>query len=254
MTDNIMLSTSPDHPLTHWKQTLFYLPEGIEVQKDGKIAGKVFVGHQKENPRALWFPISYKAQTMKKSRSQSYKDYEVIRYMNAKELEELELMPILNQPYYQNQLAIEKLEKDFEWGWDWQRLDRVFNQLQLNNLLMRSLGCCKCNQQMFDSHTRIDRGRIVLHRVPNTVSPQVTLMDETIIGRLKKDSEISKHFLKEEMSTVSMDPIWIYDGGQWQMAKVGNDHQCLKNQSQVSSSYQEGLNIATPPCSLVAHR
>lgn len=31
MTDNIMLSTSPKRPLTHWKQTLFYLPEGIEV-------------------------------------------------------------------------------------------------------------------------------------------------------------------------------------------------------------------------------
>jgi hypothetical protein len=31
MTDNIMLSTSPKHPLTHWKQTLFYLPKGIEV-------------------------------------------------------------------------------------------------------------------------------------------------------------------------------------------------------------------------------
>jgi hypothetical protein len=31
MSDNITLSTSPEHPLTHWKQTLFYLPEEIEV-------------------------------------------------------------------------------------------------------------------------------------------------------------------------------------------------------------------------------
>jgi hypothetical protein len=31
MTENITLSTSRQHPLTHWKQTLFYLPEGIEV-------------------------------------------------------------------------------------------------------------------------------------------------------------------------------------------------------------------------------
>ena len=72
MTENITLSTSPQHPLTHWKQTLFYLPEGIEVQKDTTITGKVIVGHQKENPRALWFAISHKAQAMKKSKSESY--------------------------------------------------------------------------------------------------------------------------------------------------------------------------------------
>jgi hypothetical protein len=31
MTETITLSTSPQQPLTHWKQTLFYLPEAIEV-------------------------------------------------------------------------------------------------------------------------------------------------------------------------------------------------------------------------------
>ena len=31
MADNVVLSTSPEHPLTHWKHTVFYLPKGIEA-------------------------------------------------------------------------------------------------------------------------------------------------------------------------------------------------------------------------------
>jgi len=49
----VVLSTSPATPPTHWKQTVFYLPEKISVVEKQEISGKIVCKRMKTDARAL---------------------------------------------------------------------------------------------------------------------------------------------------------------------------------------------------------
>ncbi|XP_009400408.2 probable protein arginine N-methyltransferase 6.1 [Musa acuminata AAA Group] len=51
--EEIMLSTAPGKPPTHWKQTMLYLYDPMTLNKGQKIAGCVTVSQSKENRRFL---------------------------------------------------------------------------------------------------------------------------------------------------------------------------------------------------------
>lgn len=44
---------------THWKQTIFYLNDVVEVRKDDKLYGCIAVKKGRENPRELDIKLSY---------------------------------------------------------------------------------------------------------------------------------------------------------------------------------------------------
>lgn len=47
----VILSTSCDSPLTHWYQTVIVLQEKLEIEKNNLIIGSVILKRSKENPR-----------------------------------------------------------------------------------------------------------------------------------------------------------------------------------------------------------
>lgn len=62
------LDTSPHTKGTHWKQTLFYLDESVNVRKNQKISGHIAVRKNKKNPREL--DVKLNVTTFDKSRKQ----------------------------------------------------------------------------------------------------------------------------------------------------------------------------------------
>jgi len=54
----VLLSTSPRSPPTHWKQTVFYLPEKISVEESQQISGKIVCKRMKTDARALKVSIT----------------------------------------------------------------------------------------------------------------------------------------------------------------------------------------------------
>ena len=53
LADGITLSTSPDAPATHWKQTLLFLAEPAQVEYDQVVQGHLSIRSPKDNHRAL---------------------------------------------------------------------------------------------------------------------------------------------------------------------------------------------------------
>ena len=56
----ICLSTSPYRKQTHWKQTVFYIDEPLEVGPGDVIKGRVNVQKAKENHRELNVELEFK--------------------------------------------------------------------------------------------------------------------------------------------------------------------------------------------------
>ncbi len=49
----VVLDTSPFSPLTHWKQTIFEFPRGIELKSDEVVSIDIKVEPKSDNHRAL---------------------------------------------------------------------------------------------------------------------------------------------------------------------------------------------------------
>ncbi|XP_004699278.1 protein arginine N-methyltransferase 6 [Echinops telfairi] len=56
----LVLSTSPFHPATHWKQALLYLNEPVQVEQDTDISGEITMLPSQDNPRRLRVLLRYK--------------------------------------------------------------------------------------------------------------------------------------------------------------------------------------------------
>ncbi|XP_012887377.1 PREDICTED: protein arginine N-methyltransferase 6 [Dipodomys ordii] len=56
----LVLSTSPFHPATHWKQALLYLDEPVPVEQDTDISGELTLLPSRDNPRRLRVLLRYK--------------------------------------------------------------------------------------------------------------------------------------------------------------------------------------------------
>jgi type I protein arginine methyltransferase len=55
----VSLSTSPYKKYTHWKQTVFYFDDTINVKKGDKLSGSIAVRKSRQNFRELDVKISY---------------------------------------------------------------------------------------------------------------------------------------------------------------------------------------------------
>ncbi|EPS67551.1 hypothetical protein M569_07221, partial [Genlisea aurea] len=56
---DLVLSTAPEHPLTHWEQTVVYLYEPIMMEQDSVIEGSASLTQSKENRRFMNIRIEY---------------------------------------------------------------------------------------------------------------------------------------------------------------------------------------------------
>ncbi|XP_048219607.1 protein arginine N-methyltransferase 6 [Perognathus longimembris pacificus] len=56
----LVLSTSPFHPATHWKQALLYLDEPVPVEQDTDIAGEITLLPSPDDPRRLRVLLRYR--------------------------------------------------------------------------------------------------------------------------------------------------------------------------------------------------
>ena len=65
--EGIVLSTSPQSEETHWKQTIFLLDNGFEVNEGEIIKGMIKAVTNKKNYRALDIKIYFQTNTMKKT-------------------------------------------------------------------------------------------------------------------------------------------------------------------------------------------
>ena len=63
LTRPVMLSTSPYKKYTHWKQTVFYMEQDIDVRQDDILRGSIAVRKSKTNFRELDIKISYHIKT-----------------------------------------------------------------------------------------------------------------------------------------------------------------------------------------------
>ncbi|KAL8105685.1 putative protein arginine N-methyltransferase 6 [Apium graveolens] len=55
----LVLSTAPEEPPTHWRQTLIYFYEPIEVEQDQHIVGSVKLSQSRENSRFMNIHLEY---------------------------------------------------------------------------------------------------------------------------------------------------------------------------------------------------
>ena len=62
LTRPVVLSTSPMKGYTHWKQSVFYLEEPIQVEKGDTLYGSIATRQDKVNFRELNVKISYHLQ------------------------------------------------------------------------------------------------------------------------------------------------------------------------------------------------
>merc|ERR1712227_172002 len=56
--NHVSFSTSPASTATHWKQTVFLLPEPIPAQKGESVAGQLICRKNRKDPRSLKITIS----------------------------------------------------------------------------------------------------------------------------------------------------------------------------------------------------
>ncbi|XP_020944234.1 protein arginine N-methyltransferase 6 isoform X1 [Sus scrofa] len=56
----LVLSTSPFHPVTHWKQALLYLNEPVQVEQDTDVSGEITLLPSQDNHRHLRVLLRYK--------------------------------------------------------------------------------------------------------------------------------------------------------------------------------------------------
>ncbi|XP_006763176.1 PREDICTED: protein arginine N-methyltransferase 6, partial [Myotis davidii] len=56
----LVLSTSPFHPATHWKQAVLYLNEPVQVEQDTDISGEITLRPCRANHRLLRVQLRYK--------------------------------------------------------------------------------------------------------------------------------------------------------------------------------------------------
>ena len=69
----IELSTSPYDTMTHWKQTVFYIEDDVDVEKGEKLKGNIAVIKDKKNFRFINIKISYHFSQHDKVYVQQYK-------------------------------------------------------------------------------------------------------------------------------------------------------------------------------------
>lgn len=56
----VVLSTSPFHPVTHWKQALLYLNEPVQVEQDTDVSGEITLLPSQDHHRHLRVLLRYK--------------------------------------------------------------------------------------------------------------------------------------------------------------------------------------------------
>lgn len=59
LADNVLLDTSPVSPQTHWKQSIFFVDNPIEVSEGDIIEGTIKMGADSDNYRNLIVKFSY---------------------------------------------------------------------------------------------------------------------------------------------------------------------------------------------------
>ncbi|KAL9685248.1 hypothetical protein QQ045_022696 [Rhodiola kirilowii] len=57
--DNVVLSTAPEDPQTHWQQTVIYFYDPIDVEQDQIIEGSVTLTQSRENQRFMNIHLAY---------------------------------------------------------------------------------------------------------------------------------------------------------------------------------------------------
>ncbi|KAG5830354.1 hypothetical protein ANANG_G00309670 [Anguilla anguilla] len=72
---SLSLSTAPDAPYTHWKQTVFYLEEYLTVRRVEEIVGSISMKPNEKNVRDLdfTFELDFKGQLCEAAISHDYK-------------------------------------------------------------------------------------------------------------------------------------------------------------------------------------
>jgi hypothetical protein len=70
---NIVLSTSPEAPTTHWRQSLLHLKKKHEVRVGDRINGTISVTPPKSNHRALKITVSILGHDGDQGSSQTFK-------------------------------------------------------------------------------------------------------------------------------------------------------------------------------------
>ena len=71
--NKVTLSTSPYAPYTHWKNTIFYLDQAQDVNRDEKLTGSIAVRQSKENYRELDVKFSFHFSRLENYFTQLYK-------------------------------------------------------------------------------------------------------------------------------------------------------------------------------------
>lgn len=57
---DVRLSTSPRRESTHWKQTMFYLEEPIDIKQDDTLKGWISIKKNREVKRSINFELVFK--------------------------------------------------------------------------------------------------------------------------------------------------------------------------------------------------
>jgi hypothetical protein len=59
LSEENFLNTSPDMDSTHWKQSLFFLNNPVQVKCGDLIEGKIYIGTAENNHRNLIVKVTY---------------------------------------------------------------------------------------------------------------------------------------------------------------------------------------------------
>jgi protein arginine N-methyltransferase 3 len=76
LADNVLLDTSPVSPQTHWKQSLFFIDNPIEVSEGEIIEGTIKVDADSDNYRNLIIKFTYKVEGKGGSQAEEYFTFE----------------------------------------------------------------------------------------------------------------------------------------------------------------------------------
>ena len=71
--ERVILPTGPMHQYTHWKQTVFYMDQVLDLKKGDTIRGEISAVPSKSNPRELDIDISWELKTKAKDQSRELK-------------------------------------------------------------------------------------------------------------------------------------------------------------------------------------
>ena len=69
----VRFSTGPLVEYTHWKQTVFYLEDGVRVDKDAKLKGEMRVKKNDKNPRDIDIRIDWQIVGKGRRKTQEYR-------------------------------------------------------------------------------------------------------------------------------------------------------------------------------------